>query len=71
MLQELLQESVSIVLGCFYGNSATIVQKTSKNKLLLDSQVLPLLHWLGEIDVDIDEVECITANLIFNGFMKG
>jgi hypothetical protein len=33
--------------------------------------VLPLLHWLGEDDMDIDEIECIVANLIFSGFVKG
>lgn len=50
---------------------ARIVQEKSKNKLLLDNQVLPLLHWMGEKDVDIDEIECIAANLIFNGYIKG
>lgn len=61
-------------MGCFCLNlptRATIVQEKSKNKLLLESTVLPLLHWLGETEVDIDELECITANLIYNGFIKG
>lgn len=55
----------------FFKKVASIVHNDSKNRLLLETHVLPLLHWLGETDVDIDEVECITANLIFNGFIKG
>ena len=29
------------------------------------------LHWCGADDVDLDEVECIVANLIFRKFVKG
>jgi len=28
------------------------------------------LHWLG-MSMDLDEVECILANLIFRGFVRG
>merc|ERR1739848_426985 len=29
------------------------------------------LHHMGEIDVDTDEVQCIIANLIYDGYLKG
>eukprot|EP01127_Copromyxa_protea_P017336 TRINITY_DN5266_c0_g1_i2.p1 TRINITY_DN5266_c0_g1~~TRINITY_DN5266_c0_g1_i2.p1 ORF type:complete len:243 (-),score=40.11 TRINITY_DN5266_c0_g1_i2:35-763(-) len=55
----------------FFKRVALIVQEKSKNKLLLEVHVLPLARWLGEEDIDIDEIECITANLIFSGYIKG
>lgn len=30
-----------------------------------------VLHHMGETDVDTDEVQCIIANLIFDGYLKG
>jgi PCI domain len=41
----------------------------NKSLILLDS-VVSAFQWLN-IDVDIDEVECILANLIYRGIIRG
>jgi hypothetical protein len=44
--------------------------------LVLDKHQIPLEHvanafkWLG-MSIDLDEVECIIANLIFKGYIRG
>jgi len=48
-----------------------------KTSLILGTHQLPIeafriaLHHMGQTDVDIDEVHCIIANLIYEGYIKG
>ena len=42
------------------------------NLLLFPLQAFRIaLHYMGETDMDIDEVHCIIANLIYEGYIKG
>eukprot|EP01126_Amoeba_proteus_P064782 TRINITY_DN9106_c0_g1_i4.p1 TRINITY_DN9106_c0_g1~~TRINITY_DN9106_c0_g1_i4.p1 ORF type:complete len:402 (-),score=58.08 TRINITY_DN9106_c0_g1_i4:43-1248(-) len=50
----------------------SIIRKdVDNNKILLKAVVLPVLHNIGETDIDLDEIECIVANLIYTGLVKG
>lgn len=48
-----------------------------KTALLLGTHQLPIeafrvaLHFMGETDMDTDEVHCIIANLVYEGYIKG
>jgi len=42
-----------------------------KNGQIRLDTILHIFEWMKIKDVDIDEVECIAANLIYNGFIKG
>lgn len=40
-----------------------------KHQIALD-YVVCAIKWLG-MDMDLDEVECVLANLIFRGYVRG
>ena len=44
-----------------------VINKKTQIPLALIVKTLTFLH----LDVDLDEVECILANLIFRGYIKG
>jgi len=48
-----------------------------RTAFILGTHQLPIdafrvaLHFMGETDVDVDEVHCIIANLVYEGYIKG
>ena len=62
----MLEKLESLVLRTLFMRMATIL---GGNKIRIDA-LLPAFHWLGS-DIDGDEVECLLANLIYKGFIKG
>ena len=54
---------------CYRNLFKRIYLITEKHQLSLDA-VVKAIKWL-EIDMDLDEVECVLANLIFRGYVRG
>ena len=63
----ILEKLKTITYRCLFKKAAAVL----KTHQLSISSFTALLHWLGEEDVDDDEVECIVANLIYENKIKG
>lgn len=46
-------------------------RQSNTKKSLLPFEVLMLALKLNESDMDIDELECVVANLIYDGYIRG
>jgi hypothetical protein len=61
-----LEQAKIIAYRCLAKRIYTLTANTRLNLASFEQA----MHWMGE-DVDLDEIECILANLIFQGKIKG
>ena len=61
-----LEQAKIIAYRCLAKRICSITESTRINLASFESA----MQWMGE-DVDLDEIECILANLIFQGKIKG
>jgi hypothetical protein len=62
-----LEQAKNIAYRSLFKRIAIITSSTRINLVIVEH----VMRWLGENDIDLDEIECILSNLIYRNQVKG
>lgn len=62
-----LEQAKTLLYRCLFKGIYRALDNTRVNLVSIEAA----LQWLGQEDVSLDEIECLVANLIFQGKIKG